>query len=86
MSTYRIYADDIDNADYEDGAEGYPVGTAAKLADALRAEFPEMFVEVVKNVTGYGSGYHDDDYSPASDNDYYLVTGFVDEFMQNVRE
>ena len=86
MSTYRIYADDIDNTDYTENAKGYPVGTAAKLAEALRAEFPEMTVELVKNVTGYGSGYHNSDDSPDSDNDYYLVTGFIDEFMQNVKE
>lgn len=57
---YRIYVDEIDNPNYTDGAELWPVGTAQRLADAISAQFPSVKPVLVHGATGTGSGFAED--------------------------
>lgn len=52
MKTYTIYSAEIENPNYTEGANGWPVGTAAKLRNRLQERFPELQVELVDNVVG----------------------------------
>lgn len=61
MDIFRIYPAEIENENWTDGAEGWPVGTAKIVAERLEALFPGVEIEVVKNVRGSGAGYVGED-------------------------
>lgn len=52
MKTFTIYTSQIEDVNYTDGAESWPVGTAKKLKSLLEKRFPDLTVDIVDNVVG----------------------------------